>query len=582
MDGIDGNADDGPTETVDKADAEEGVPLGETTEKGLHVSCSPMGRHHHPPRLEPMRWAMLITRFAILLFAVVLLAAATPAIDLGYWGGLRSISGQWARGVIERTDRVADWGDRLINGLSVDAPTSRFMLELTRNMSVQNLDGIYHALPVIDGSARSIVGYGAPTRVGKGYAFTLFRTGDYPGDLDAPLGNWRGTLTLERTVAPDLKSRTLYRMEYLGNLSFGDFTYTEILGFWEEFLKAAERAARAPDISVHQREAVQAQPLLERPSDLKLWQAFAHDMPGMARFFNRFLVVQGIATPRHHPVVGNYLAVDLVWNARLSTFQAEFPALAERFEKIGRVMELQGTLRSAEGQRVATCTLKTDRATMRCQALLKDGTLLPFDLDDEPIPRARPFQLGGGRGEDMMLLVNIHVDAFGVKVDVDNLRFEIRIERGLASGGFEANLASLDRLMVTGKILGFIPMSVVNAVVPIEENTRNSIDVAMRGFGGRATRIGMGFDNPVDGKPAHWKVGVSTVTIENAFLQFVLRVTGSRFSISKREEAEMGRIVREASESLNTDYQNVRKRVGVVTEKGPASPAQSVPPWGDP
>ena len=313
------------------------------------------------------------------------------------------------------------------------------MSDLKQKMGVQNLESIYNALPVSDGPGRSIVGLGAPTRVGKGYAFTLFRTGEYLGDLDAPFGNWCGTLKLERTVAAEFKNRTLYRMEFLGDLSLGDLSYAEILGFWEGFLKTAERVARVPDVSEAERKAILAQhPLLDRPSDLKLWQAFTQDTPGLTRFFNRFLLVQGLATPRHHPMVGDYVAVDLQWGIRHSTFQREFPALAERFRKMGWVMELQGSLRNSDGQRVANYKLKTDRGTMQCQILLKDGKLLPFDFEDEPIPTARPFQYVGTRSEDMTFLASLHVEALGVKIDADNLRLEIRIERGLTSGNIEA------------------------------------------------------------------------------------------------------------------------------------------------
>lgn len=122
----------------------------------------------------------------------------------------------------------------------------------------------------------------------------------------------------------------------------------------------------------------------------------------------------------------------------------------------------------------------------------------------------------------------------------------------------------MDRLEVNGKVLGFIPMSIVNAVVPIEESTRDSMDVAIRGFAGLGTRIGMGFDNPGDGKPAHWRVSASSITIENKFLQFVLRVTGSGISMAEREQAEVGKIFREAYDSLNADYRDVRERVGVL------------------
>ena len=142
----------------------------------------------------------------------------------------------------------------------------------------------------------------------------------------------------------DALNRMLYRIEYLGDLSLGDFKYAEILGFWEGVLKTTERVARAPDVSEDERKAILAQhPLLGRPSDLKLWQAFAQDMPGVARFFNRFLLVEGLATPRHHPVVGDYLAVDLQSQIRLSTFQREFPALAERFKFLQFVLRVTGS-----------------------------------------------------------------------------------------------------------------------------------------------------------------------------------------------------------------------------------------------
>src|SRR4030095_43798 len=148
----------------------------------------------------------------------------------------------------------------------------------------------------------------------------------------------------------------------------------------------------------------------------------------------------------------------------------------------------------------ANYKLKTDRDTMQCQILLKDGKLLPFAFEGEPIPKARPFQFVGTRSEDMTFLASLHVEALGVKIDADNLRFEIRIERGLTSGNIEAKFAGMDRLEVNGKVLGFIPMSIVNAVVPIEESTRDSMDVAIRGFAGLGTRIGMGFDNPGDAR----------------------------------------------------------------------------------
>jgi hypothetical protein len=501
------------------------------------------------------------------LTALVLLAAAPPTPDLGYWNGLRSFSGQWPIGVIDRTDRVADWGDRLISGLSVDAPTSRFVSDLKQHLGVQNLERIYNTLPVSDGPGRRIVGLGAPTGVGKGYAFTLFRTRDFPGDLDAPFGNWRGTLTLDRTVAAEFKNRTLYRTEFLGDLSLGDFSSAEILGFWEGFLKTAERVVRGPDVSAADRRAILARhPLLDRPSDLKLWQAFAQDMPGLTRFFDRFLLVQALATPRHHPMVGDYVAADLHWGIRHSTFQTDFPALADRFRKMGWVMELRGSLRNSDGHRVASYRLETDRGTMRCQILLKDGKLLPFDLEDEPIPKARPLQFVDTRSEDMTLLASLHVAALGVTIDVDNLRFQIRIVRGPTSGNIEAALAGMDRLAVDGKVLGFIPMSLVNAVVPIEEGTRDSMDVAIRGFAGLGTRIGMGFDNPGDGKPAHWRVSASTISIENRFLQFVLRVMGSGVLVAEKEQAEIGRIFREAYDSVSADYRDVRKRVRVLDQ----------------
>lgn len=501
----------------------------------------------------------------ITLGAFFMLAATVAALDLGYWDGLRGFSGKWPAGVIERTDRLADWGDRLVNGLSVDAPTSTLMTELRKKLAVQNLGSIYETLPVGLGPVRSIVGYGAPTRTGRGYAFTLFNTREYPGDLDAPFGNWRGTLQLERTVSAEFKNRTLYRMEFLGDLSLGDFKYGEVLGFWEGFFKTAERVARGPDVSVEQKKAIVAQhPLLEDSTDLKLWQAFAQDMPSMSRFFNRFTLVSRLATPRHHPVVGDYLVVDFQWKVRLSTFQKEFPGLAERFKKIGRVVDLQGVLRNSEGQRVLKYRLKTDPRTVRFQALLKDGKFLPFDLEDEPIEGARPFQLSGLRSEDMTFSASVRIEASGVKIDIDNLRFNVHVERGLASGGIVARLSGLDRLDVNGRVLGFIPMSFVNAVLSIEESTRDSLDAAVRGFGGRGATLGMEFDNPVNGKPSHWKLSSSSITIENKFMQFVLSIGGSRFVMSENEQVEMGKVLNEAYQSLNSDYRDLRKRVGVL------------------
>jgi hypothetical protein len=76
----------------------------------------------------------------------------------------------------------------------------------------------------------------------------------------------------------------------------------------------------------------------------------------------------------------------------------------------------------------------------------------------------------------------------------------------------------------------------------------------------------MGFDNPGDGKPAHWRVSASTISIENRFLQFVLRVMGSGVLVAEKEQAEIGRIFREAYDSVSADYRDVRKRVRVLDQ----------------
>ncbi len=355
-------------------------------------------------------------------------------------------------------------------------------------------------------------------------------------------------------------------MRFGGELTLGEIRYQEMLQFVEIMAQEAEHA-----VAESKKAAADAfpeirplQPRLERVSDRAVYAKLKHDFPQFSGFFDRFFFVESIASPVEDPNWGSVTAVDLQWRVRLTTLQKEFPLLFDRFRKLGRVAESQIILKNEKGQRIAKWRFRTEQRSARLQFFVKNGAFVPFDVDDSLIKGAQPFKLSEEKDRVLSFQQSFSMEAYGIRIVLDNLHGKFFATRKKGWGEAKLKLLGFDRLEVTGRVLGIIPLSVVDVFVPgsIEGSLRDMLNAAARGFQGAGSEIAIRFDNAQGPtKPSRFQPRLQAIIIENKFFQFSMKVSGSRFLINDPESAEMARIFKEAYTRLKEDYQAERLRL---------------------
>jgi len=422
--------------------------------------------------------------------------------------------------------------------LERDAATLAFQTRAVDSLEDFDLKAFFQLLPRRDGPFRFFAFEGAPTRTT--YRFRELSSAAAEVSATSSRRGFGESSSVIRMRHLESQDDRRYLLQWRGGVGIGPLTWSSLLAGAHDALALLEERDNAA--------AAASLPLLLRTADAQLKKSQpslgVEDRRVLAAAWASFPQAAALLTSvgRTDDVVASEQRADGVtrvsWSSRwdAARTRADYPALTDFFHDLGELAEAHIKLTDANGLTLAQLHADTEHMRVRIAAFVKEGKLVASRAD-QPVLTSAP------RFDHMRAHVDLHFQAVGIHMYVDDLKVELALDERSSVATLTSHVRRTPRFRVRGAAFGIVPAGMLDWFIPgdIPGLARRMLDVATQGNEGRGIAASARFTGAADGRSTVESSGGFEI-LDTALIRFGMKIAAERVMPDEDASADIRRL----------------------------------------
>lgn len=502
-------------------------------------------------------------RLALLLFPTLFimpldhdLLGWNPFLQLGAGHGEASYAMAMAK--------IAGWSElsgSLLYHFSPDAETEKFFGSVFSQLNNFDLSGVYGMIP----GERTPEGWKAITFEGRqeGAAYVLRTHAAQEGMRPTGSFTERGAFASQVRIRPARMDPETFLGDLHLKVGLADTTTDQLLALAQEVLAIFEQARNPENLEglLWAKPLVAAEfPKLEE-EDLRTLLLLERSFPTIFHTNKKLFDLQDVVHYEREEGGRAYTRLCLDVSLRRKEFGYKYPRFADYLDRVEELLDVRFVLKDEEHRPLVTAEYKTSDFSMRWNALIADGGLLPMSASGKPAGRdpISPTELSRMRFE---VEVTLSSNFSGLKVDVEEMVFHGELTREPKRLVVTTTFDEKPKVSkVSGRAYGLVPSWLIDVFIPSNIDTLidDFLGVITEGNGGRGLETRWVFSSFSPDRNVLEMRGTSEI-LDNTFVQIGFRLFNKRLMPDDEVLAEIIRLLRTNYAAFQKDFARFKER----------------------
>ncbi len=275
-----------------------------------------------------------------------------------------------------------------------------------------------------------------------------------------------------------------------------------------------------------------------------LWASF----PAMWEMLSRMGAIEDVV---YHDLNKPYRKLNISFVIKPDRMKEFYPKIVDHLLSMNRLFRGEFRLEDERGE---LFTAELDSRTMRgsFQAFVADGRIVPIKggkviLDAPPIEDNKPWNFTAHMSSSMTIL--------GVVTHIDNAKARVQFVSMDDGAKLVGQLSDVPDVRVQGNALGFMPTTMIDAVLPkdIDEIIKEFLAVACEGNEGKGILLGAQFEQPGQGKSSRLTLKTAFEGLDNFFVRIGMGIVNDRVLPDEEVSKEIDRLIFETQDAFVSD-----------------------------